>query len=155
MKRLTILALLVGVACQAQPVKSLDSYVDEEILIAPFRVTGNTATSGSIIDLNEYKYAEIYLVAGTMADADATFTLSLAHGDVIDTTGTTITDSAAVTASELTAAFSTVLFSQDNTIQARGYVGGKRYIKATITPASNSGNADLAAILVGRKWIVN
>ena len=36
----------------------------------------------------------------------------------------------------------------DDEVRKIGYIGDKRYVRLTITPAANTGNADLSAIAV-------
>jgi hypothetical protein len=38
--------------------------------------------------------------------------------------------------------------SADNLIKKIGYIGGKRYVQATITPTNNTGNVFLAALWI-------
>ena len=59
-------------------------------------ITDNTAQGGAIVDMQGHAAVEFYIITGTLADADATFAVTLTAGDVVDNPSapTTITDSA-------------------------------------------------------------
>ena len=93
-----------------------------------------------------------YLIAiGSVADADATFTVLLEESDASDMTGATAVADAdmisqlAGTAPETAAAFQ---FDDDNEVRKLGYIGNKRYTRLTITPVNNASAAVLAAMAV-------
>lgn len=119
------------------------------VAIAPVVVADNTAQVGNIIDRSGFDALTFAILTGTLADADATFAVLVEHGDVSN-----LSDAAAVadehlisatpgTAPEVAAGFS---FANDNATKKVGYVGGKRYVRLTITPTGNAGNAPLAAV---------
>lgn len=125
-------------------------------LIAPVAaITDNTATVSSIIDCQGYEEVTLAFVTGTDADADATFTVLLEEGDnsglsdntaVADENMVSMTNG---TAPETAAAYT---FADDAETRCIGYLGTKRYIRLTITPAANTGNVFIAgiAILAGK-----
>ncbi len=47
------------------------------------------------------------------------------------------------------------MFSDDNAAKKIGYIGPKRYVRPTITPSGNTGNADISivAILGGARHV--
>ena len=101
-----------------------------------------TASVGQIIDRQGYAGVLRVIALGSIADADATFTVLLEHGD-----DSGLSDAAAVpdadmisqtsgTAPETAAAFQ---FDSDNGVRYLDYIGSKRYTRLTITPAANSG----------------
>ncbi|MES2030850.1 MAG: hypothetical protein V4477_16845 [Pseudomonadota bacterium] len=108
-------------------------------------VTDNTAQVSGIIDMIGYSSATIVLLTGTLTDTDATFALTLEHGD-----DPALADTAAPAASDLigTTALASFDFSVDNLCRKVGYIGSKRYIRATVTPANNTGNLFLAGAVV-------
>lgn len=121
--------------------------------ISSTRVADNTAAVSQIIDMQGYESALFVMNIGTIADADATVTALLEEGDAAN-----LSDAAAVadgdmisessSAPEAAASFQ---FDSDNQVRTLGYIGVKRYIRLTLTPASNTGNADFGAIcLLGR-----
>jgi hypothetical protein len=105
--------------------------------------TDNTAWVGQIIDIQGYDSLTYLIETGSLADADATFTVLLEEGDQSN-----LSDAAAVADVDLlgTEALASFTFADDNKCFKLGYVGNKRYTRLTITPANNSGNAFVAAI---------
>lgn len=105
----------------------------------PVVVTDNTAQVSQIIDMNGYNSAEFIILTGTLADADATFTALLEEGD-----NSALSDNTAVAAADRLGALPSFTFADDNKTFKVGYIGKRRYIRLTITPANNTGNAPLA-----------
>ena len=111
-------------------------------VIPPISVSDNTAQVGAIIDTLGYNSLEFAINIGSVADSDATFTVLVEDGDSY-TAPSTLSDAAAVDDAyllglETQASFQ---FDSDNTVRKIGYVGNKRYVRLTITPASNSSAA--------------
>lgn len=113
--------------------------------IAPQVATDNTALVSAIVDRRGYHDAEWIIATGTLADADATFVVLLEHGD-----DSGLSDAAAVPDNQLlgTEVLAGFTFAADNTTRRLGYIGDKRYLRLTITPSANTGNAPLCAICV-------
>lgn len=112
--------------------------------ISPAAATAdNTPWVGAIISRADFESVTYLIVTGGEADADATFTVLLEHGDLADGS-----DMAAVPDDKLlgTEALAGFTYADDNETRKIGYVGGKEYTRLTITPAGNSGNAFVAAI---------
>jgi hypothetical protein len=105
-------------------------------------VTDNTAYVSEILDTANFAANELIIQLGAIADADATLTLLLEEGDESD-----LSDNAGVADGDLlgTEALGSATFADDNETRKIGYIGSKRYIRATITPAGNSGNIFLSA----------
>lgn len=121
-------------------------------LIAPAAaVTDNTAFVSSIIDVQGYDSVTLAFITGTNADADATATVLLEESDASNMSGqNSVADEDMVsmtpgTAPETAAAFT---FADDAETRAIGYIGNKRYIRLTVTPASNTGNQFLAGVAI-------
>lgn len=117
--------------------------------IDPVRVTDNTAQVSAIIDLANRGSLVAIMAVGTVADADATFQALFEDGN-----DSGLSDHAEVDASQLlgiegvaaTPSGFSFRYDSDNTVYKIGYVGPKRYVRVTITPANNSGNADLSLV---------
>jgi hypothetical protein len=107
--------------------------------------TDDTAVTSGIVDLQGYKSLTFMIAAGTLADADATFTVSVAEGDESD-----LSDAAAVADADLlgTEVLASFQFDDDGETRKIGYIGTKRYVQLTITPANNGGAAPIAVIPV-------
>ena len=120
-------------------------------VISPVSVADTTAQVGQIIDRAGFGSLTYVIATGSIADADATFTVLLEEGDASN-----LSDNAAVadadmvsmtagTAPETAAAFT---FADDAETRAIGYIGSKRYIRLTVTPVANTGNQYLAGIAI-------
>lgn len=106
--------------------------------------TGNTAVVSEIVDTANFDSCEFALALGSIADVDATFTILVEDGD-----NASLTDNAAVADEHLLGTESPAfLFSDDNKTYKIGYIGPKRYVRVTITPAANSGNFCHAAVWI-------
>lgn len=105
-------------------------------------VANNTPIVSAIIDLAGFQQAMFAINIGGIADADATFTVLVEHGDQPN-----LSDAAAVPDSQLTGteAGAGFKFDSDNGTRKIGYVGPKQYLRLTITPANNTGDAYVAA----------
>jgi hypothetical protein len=114
-------------------------------------IVDNTATVSSIIDCQGYDAVTLVIVTGTDADADATFTALLEEGDVSnlsDNAAVADADMVTMTAGTLPEAAASYTFADDFETRAIGYLGTKRYIRLTVTPANNTGNCFIAGVAV-------
>jgi hypothetical protein len=126
--------------------RDLANHIEVRRAISPAAATtDNTPFVSQIIDLAGYDQMMFVILLGAIADADATFVVLVEHGDAAN-----LSDAAAVPDAGLTGtgAAAAPLFSDDNKVRKIGYVGGKRYVRLTITPAANSGNVFLAATAI-------
>ncbi|MFN7194894.1 MAG: hypothetical protein ACK5UV_00215 [bacterium] len=125
--------------------KDLHNNIDIKRAISPVSVSDNTAQVSQILDTRGYESIELVIATGSIADADATFVVLIEDGD-----SATLTDAAAVSDTFLlgTEALAGFQFDDDNECRKIGYVGGKRYVRATITPANNASAALLSAVWV-------
>ena len=119
--------------------------------ISPVSEAGTTALVGQIIDRANFDSLEYVILTGSLADADATFTVLLEDGD-----DSGLSDAAAVTDANLlgTEAGAAFDFSNDDEVRKLGYRGDKRYSRLTITPVANASAALLGAVAIlsnGRK----
>lgn len=111
--------------------------------IAPAAVSDNTAAVSAIIDTFGYSELEFVVNIGSVADADATFAVTMEHGN-----DSGLADSASVTAANLkgTLAEAAFQFDSDNGVRRIGYNKGKRYVRLTITPSNNTDAAVFGAV---------
>lgn len=110
-------------------------------------VTDNTAYVSQIIDMQGFKSLVWLVLIGALDDTDATFTILMEDGD-----DSSLSDAAAVADAQIdpTEAIMAFDFADDDTCRKMGYVGEKRYVRLTITPVDNTGNAFVAiAALLG------
>lgn len=114
--------------------------------ISPVSGAGdNTAQVSQIIDRQGYDAVEFLIATGSVADADATFVVLLEEGDAAN-----LSDAAAVADADLvgTEAVAGFQFDDDNEVRKLGYLGSKRYLRLTITPANNTGAWLIAAVAI-------
>jgi hypothetical protein len=107
-------------------------------------VTDNTAQVSAVCDRLGYGSLMLALVTGTLSDADATFTVLIEDSD--DNSTFAAVDDAYLNGTEALASFT---FADDGEARKVGYTGIKRYVRATVTPANNTGNLFLAG-----NWIL-
>lgn len=114
-------------------------------VISPVSVADNTAQVGEIVDRQGYQSLEYVIATGSLADADATFTVLLEEGAAAN-----LSDAAAVADKDLlgTEALASFVFSDDDKVFKLGYVGNKRYTRLTITPAANASAGLFSAIAI-------
>jgi hypothetical protein len=113
--------------------------------IAPVSVADNTAAVSAIIDRRGYDSLTFAIATGDIADANATFTVLVEHGDASN-----LSDAAAVADADLlgTEAGASFQFDDDNETRKIGYTGTKRYVRLTITPAGNASAALMSAVAI-------
>lgn len=108
--------------------------------------TDNAAYVSQIIDTANFEATEFLLMIGANTDADATFTVLVEDGNVAN-----LSDNAAVADANLlgTEALASFDYSDDNETRKIGYIGNKRYVRVTVTPANNgAGNIYMAGVWV-------
>lgn len=106
--------------------------------------TDNTAYVSEIIDTANFNATEFLLQIGANTDADVTFTVLVEDGD-----NSALSDNAAVADAYLlgTEAGQAFNYGDDNETRKIGYIGPKRYVRVTITPANNgAGNIFMAGV---------
>jgi hypothetical protein len=113
--------------------------------ISPVSVSDTTAQVSQILDTRDYGAVMLAIATGSIADADATFTVLIEEGNASDLSGGNAVADADLVGTEALAGFQ---FDDDNECRKIGYVGTKRYIRATITPVANASAAVLAAMWV-------
>lgn len=114
-------------------------------VISPVSVADTTAQVGQIIDKKGFESLTYVIATGSIADADATFTVLLEESDDSGMSGATAVADADLLGTEVLAAFG---FADDDETRKLGYVGSKRYTRLTITPVANASAAVLAAVAI-------
>lgn len=117
--------------------------LDVKRALSPVSVADNTAQVTQILDMKGCHAAALIIATGSLADADATFTVLLEEGDESDLSDNTAVADADMIGTEALASFD---FADDNKVFKLGYIGSKRYVRATITPANNASAGLLAAV---------
>ncbi len=113
--------------------------------ISPVSVADNTAEVGQIIDRQGYDGLTFVIATGSLADVDATFAVLIEEGN-----DSGLSDAAAVADADLlgTEALAGFQFDDDDETRKIGYLGDKRYVRLTITPAANASAALFSAVAV-------
>lgn len=106
-------------------------------------VADNTAQVSAIIDRLGFDSLTFLIGTGTLVDADATFAVSMSHGD-----DSGLSDGAPVAPADIAGSLALAGFTFADDAKARkvGYLGNKRYVRLTITPANNTGAAPMAVL---------
>lgn len=113
--------------------------------ISPVSEAGTTALVSQIIDKKGYESLTYVIATGSIADADATFTVLLEESNDSGMSGATAVDDADLLGTEALAAFQ---FDDDNEVRKLGYIGSKRYTRLTITPVANASAALISAVAI-------
>ena len=105
----------------------------------------NTPFVSAICDTAGFGSCEFVGILGTNTDADVTFTVLVEDGD-----DSGLTDNAAVADEHLLGVEAMGLdFADDNKVFKIGYIGPKRYVRVTFTPANNgAGDVFFAAVWI-------
>ena len=113
--------------------------------ISPVSVADTTAAVSQIIDRQGFGSLMFAIATGSIADADATFTVLVEDGD-----DSGLSDAAAVADAQLhgTEALAAFRFDDDNETRKIGYRGFKRYVRLTITPVANASAALFSAVAI-------
>jgi hypothetical protein len=113
--------------------------------ISPVSVADNTAQVGQIIDTKGYRSLTFVIAAGALADADATFSALVQHGDQPNLSDAADVADVDLIGLESQAGFT---FADDDEPRKIGYVGNRRYVRLTLTPANNASAALLVSVAI-------
>lgn|SRR6185437_7554882 len=117
--------------------------------IGPLVVADNTAEVGAWIDRSGFQSLTFGIQTGAIATGGATFAVTMDEADAADHSDAAAVDTSDMISSIIGEAAETAASftgANANSTFKIGYIGTKRYVRLTITPASNSGNAALAAV---------
>jgi hypothetical protein len=123
----------------------LHNNINIKRVLSPVSVADNTAQVGEVIDRRGYGIVEYVIATGSIADADATFTVLLEESDNSDMSSSNAVSDDDLLGTEALAAFQ---FDDDNECRKLGYKGIKRYTRLTITPSGNASAALLCAVAI-------
>ena len=123
--------------------RDLHNSIKASRAISPVSDADTTALVSQILDTANFPTNELVIATGAIADADATFTVLIEEGD-----NSALSDASAVADADLlgTEAQAGFQFDDDNETRKIGYIGSKRYIRATITPVANASAALISAV---------
>ena len=109
------------------------------VLLGKLTLSGTTTVTTALVDMQGFNAADIAFLNATVTDAGAAagYTVKLQESDL--TTAVSFTDVAAADAVNGAVSPSTTLDTADDTLTAvLGYVGGKRYLRASATGTTAS-----------------
>lgn len=109
--------------------------------------TTNTPVVTSIVDTQNFESLTLAFNIGAIASVGATFTVLVQDGNDSGLSDAATVDAAFLIGSNLNGSQQFVT-ADANTTKKIGYVGHKRYVRATITPASNGTSAFFDALWV-------
>ena len=114
--------------------------------ISPYdHAIGDAAVVSQIIDMQGIDTLVFAIATGSLADADATFTVLVEESDDAAMGSANAVSDADLLGTEALASFT---FGGDDKCFKIGYKGSKRYVTCTITPANNTGAALLCVIAI-------
>lgn len=113
-------------------------------VINPKSENGTTALEGAVIDRAGYE-SVLFVIQSGVLDNDATFTTLLEESDNSDMSGGNAVSDDDLLGTEALASFAG---TDDNKAKKLGYIGTKRYLKLTVTPATNDSASFLSACAV-------
>ncbi len=124
--------------------KDLHNRIKASRAISPLTGTDNTAFVSQIIDRAGYEALTFVIATGTIADADVNVVILVEDGN-----NASLTDAAAVADAFLIGTEAPDLFyNDDDKVRKISYIGPKRYVRLTLTPANNAGSLPLAAVAI-------
>jgi len=125
--------------------KDLYNEIEVRRAISPQNETGTSALVSQIIDRQGFESLTFAIATGSLADSNATFAVLVEDGD-----DSGLSDNAAVDDTELlgTEAAAGFQYDDDNEVRKIAYRGHKRYVRLTITPSGNSGDAYISAVAI-------
>ena len=127
--------------------RDLYSEIEVRRALSPVAIAlaNNDVQTSEIIDMRGWKSMLFVILTGGLVDADATYVVLVEDGDDAG-----LSDNAEVIDLELlgTEALINFDFADDDDVRKIGYRGEKRYVRFTITPSDNTGDAPLAAIAI-------
>ena len=129
-------------------VRDLHANLSFEVALAPQTISTDTATATAIIDMQGKSALEIVFASGTITDGAYAF--SIEEGDESD-----LSDAAAVDAGDLLGATGDMDFAatDDDTVKSIGYIGSKRFVRATLTSTGTTSGGLFSAVAVASPQI--
>lgn len=121
--------------------KDLHNNITPAVAVNIQTISSNTTVTGNVVDLAGYQGCEFIFVTGSITDGDYTVEIT-----ECDTSGGTYTAVADADLLGTEAAASTTDNDDDNEYGKIGYIGSKRYVKATITSTNVTTGATVGMV---------
>ena len=124
--------------------RDLMNSIHPVVAIAPVVVTDGTAQVSAAIDVRGYRSVTFVILLGTLADADATWAVTVKEGDDSTQGNHTAVADTDLIGTEALAGFT---FADDGETRKIGYKGSSDYVSIEIDDdTANSGNAPMAVV---------
>lgn len=125
--------------------KDMHNNILQKVALNIQAISSDTTTVGNIIDTRGFQSLEFVNISGTITDGD--YALLIEHGDASN-----LSDAAAVADSDLIGTEAAASFdadTDDNLALRVGYIGEKRYVRASLvsTNTTTGGTLGVLAIL--------
>jgi hypothetical protein len=121
--------------------KDIHNNIEPVVAVNIQSISSNTTVTGNEINLAGYEGCEFIFVTGTVTDGDYTIEIT-----ECDTSGGVFTAVADADLLGTEANTSTVDNTDDNKYGKIGYIGGKQYVKATITSTNVTTGATVGMV---------
>lgn len=126
--------------------KDLMNNIKTVVAVAPVVATDGTAIVSAVIDTLGFESVTFVILTGTLADADATWAVTVKEGATSSQGAHTAVADADLIGTEALAGFT---FADDGETRKIGYKGNQRYVSIEIDDVTaNSGNAPLAVLAI-------
>jgi len=124
--------------------KDMHNNITVKQAISPAALSGDTPAVSTIIDRLGYDSVEFIILTGSIGDANATFAVLLEDADEVafNVTNASVADTKLL-GTEVLAGFQ---YDDDNETRKLGYLGGKRFLRLTVTGSGNSESPSAAYI---------
>lgn len=124
--------------------RDLMNNIHPVVAIAPVVVTDGTAQTSAAIDVRGYKSVTFLIALGTLADADATWSVEVLEGSTTTQASHTAVADTDLIGTEALAGFT---FADDGETRKIGYKGDADYVSIEIDDVTaNTGNAPMCVI---------
>lgn len=126
--------------------RDLMNNIHPVVAIAPVVVTDGTAQVSAAIDVRHYKSVTFIVLLGTLADADATWAVTVKEGSTSTQASHTAVADKDLIGTESLAGFT---FADDGECRKIGYKGDQDYVSIEIDDVTaNTGNAPMAVLCI-------
>lgn len=125
--------------------RDLLNEINPMVAIAPVVVADNTAQASGAIDTKGFESVTFVILTGTLADADAEFTVTVKDGADATQGNHTAVDDVHLVGTEALAGFDQ---DADSACRKIGYKGGQRYVSIEVVPTGNAAAAPLSVVAI-------
>lgn len=131
--------------------RDLMNDINPVVAIPPVVVADGSSQVSVAVDTQGHESATFVIALGTLADADATWSVTVKHGDTATQGDHEEVEDVFLVGTEADAGFQ---FDDDDKCKKIGYIGPKQFVSIEIdNVTANTGNAPMAVVcLLGHPW---